>query len=49
MNKEFLTNVLARLSSDLSFIKKDLNTPQFDLICADIDTIDLLISLLDKD
>lgn len=49
MSNELLVNVLARLSSDLEFIKRDLRTPKYDLICADIDTIYLLIQILDND
>lgn len=49
MNKEILVNTLARISSDLEFIKRDLQTPKFDLVCADIDTIDLLIQILDNE
>ena len=49
MSNELLVNILARLSSDLEFIKRDLSTPKYDLICADIDTIDLIIQILDND
>lgn len=49
MNKEILVNTLARISSDLAFINRDLQTPKFDLVCADIDVINLLIQILDNE
>lgn len=49
MNKEILINTLARISSDMGLIKRGLETPKFDLVCADIDIIDLLIQILDNE
>lgn len=49
MKKEILIDTLSRLSSDMALIKRDLETPKFDLVCADIDIIDLLIQILDNE
>lgn len=49
MNKEILINTLARISSDIDFIKRGLDSPKFDLVCADIDIINLLIEILDNE